>query len=435
MHPTPKSHDGLTGWQQAAYAPEYASRFPLTFFAADKSIVSQGAAQGAATDMVHQIPGIAGAFQLQAHEILIPAHPLQAQMLRLDPAVQALLASGKLRDLGAAGGNFAATSSVGTVYAPDCPWKLKYSIPMRLTNSLRVTLRSELDVGVSMARLLRRLDAAKLSPCFCIIDDPAYLTLDMPGRRESGFEVIFRDKPFMGAADKGVYNLAALTAGPLPGRSVLLITLIKRLAAARGQSCAETARLWFEAYLDCMLDPMLQLYDRHGIALEAHQQNSLLDLSTGLPSYAYFRDNQGYFITRDAFPSLSALEPSLAGQPALVCPRGHINERLAYYLVVNQISAVIHRLGCDELTQETALLLQLHRRLTAAASRFTGAAAEFARYLLTAPSLAAKANLLTRVHNIDELEAAAQEGMFLQMRNPIAAAQPQPAPELADVPA
>ncbi|WP_260008822.1 ferric iron reductase [Leisingera sp. M527] len=167
----------------------------------------------------------------------------------------------------------------------------------------------------------------------------------------------------------------------------------------------------------------------------AFQQNSLLDLSTGLPSYAYFRDNQGYFITRDALPSLSALEPSLAGQPALVCPRGHINERLAYYLVVNQIFAVIHRLGCDGLTQETALLLQLHRRLTAAASRITGAAAEFARYLLTAPSLAAKANLLTRVHNIDALEAAAQEGMFLQMRNPIAAAQPQPAPELADVPA
>ncbi len=435
LHPTPKSRDGLTDWQQAAYAPEYAGRFPLTFFAADKSIVSQSAAYGTAADMVHQIPGIAGAFQLQTHEALIPAHPLQAQMLRLDPAVQALLASGKLRDLGAAGGDFAATSSVRTVYAPDCPWMLKFSIPVRLTNSLRVTLRNELDVGVSMARLLRRLEFSKISPRFRIIDDPAYLTVNLPGRRESGFEVIFRNNPFMGAAGKGIYNLAALSADPLPGRSALLSTLINRLAAARGQSPSETARLWFEAYLDCMLDPVLDLYDRHGIALEAHQQNCLLDLSTGLPSRGYYRDNQGYFIACDAFPRLNALEPSLAGQPALVYPRGHINQRLAYYLVVNQIFAVIRRLGCDGLASEPALLLQLRRRLIAAASRLTGAAAEFACYLLTAPSLAAKANLLTRVHNVDELETAAQEGMFLQMKNPIAAAQPQPLQERADVPA
>ncbi|WP_275423047.1 IucA/IucC family protein [Leisingera sp. MMG026] len=232
-------------------------------------------------------------------------------MLRLDPAVQALLASGKLRDLGAAGGDFYATSSVRTAYAPDCPWMLNFSIPVRLTNSLRGTLRSELEVGVSMARLLHRLEFTKLSPRFRIIDDPAYLTLDLPGRRESGFEVIFRQNPFTGTQGKGIFNLAALTAGPLPGRSAFLTTPIKRLAAARGQSCAETARLWFEANLDCMLDPVLDLYDRYGIALEAHQQNSLLDLSTGLPSCAYYRDNQGYYITQDAFPRLSALEPSL----------------------------------------------------------------------------------------------------------------------------
>jgi len=435
LHPTPKSRDGLTDWQQAAYAPEYGGWFQLTFFAADKSIVSQGAAQGSAADMAGQIPGAAGAFQLNPGEILIPAHPLQAQALRLDPAVQALLASGRLRDLGAAGCEFSATSSVRTLFSPDCPWMLKFSIPVRLTNSLRVTLRNELDVGVSMARLLDKLEFGKNNLRFQIIGDPAYLTLDMPDRSESGFEVIFRQNPFTIRQGKGIYNLAALTADPLPGRSALLTSIIKRLAASHGKTPAATARLWFEAYLDCMLDPVLELYDRHGIALEVHQQNSLLDLSTGLPSRGYYRDNQGYFITDASFPRLSALEPSLAGQPALVYPRAHINERLAYYLVVNQLFAVIRRLGCDGLVEEPALLLQLRRRLSAAASRFTGAAAGFAEYLLTAPALAAKANLLTRVHNVDELETAAQEGLFLQVKNPIAAAQPQPAPELADVPA
>ncbi|WP_217492098.1 ferric iron reductase, partial [Leisingera sp. JC1] len=183
------------------------------------------------------------------------------------------------------------------------------------------------------------------------------------------------------------------------------------------------------------LDPVLDLYDRHGIALEAHQQNSLLDLSTGLPTRGYYRDNQGYFIAEDALPRLSALEPSLADQPALVYPRAHINERMAYYLVVNQTFAVIRRLGCDGLVPEPALLLQLRQRLTSAASRLSGAGAEFARYLLTAPALSAKANLLTRARNVDELETQAQEGLFLQMPNPIAAVQPQQVQERTDVPA
>ncbi|KIC20039.1 siderophore biosynthesis protein [Leisingera sp. ANG-Vp] len=433
LHPTPKSRDGLTGWQQMAYAPEFAGRFRLTFFAADKSILSQGSAQEPAADLVSQIPGVAGAFQLQPDEVLIPAHPLQAQALRLDPAVQALLASGRLRDLGEAGGGFSATSSVRTLYSPDCPWMLKFSIPVRLTNSLRVTLRDELAVGVSMARLLRKLDIANLSPRFRIINDPAYLTVDLPDRRESGFEVIFRENPFTAQQGKGVYNLAALTADPRPGRTALLTSIIRQLAALHGKSHTAMARAWFDAYLDCMLDPVLQLYDRHGIGLEAHQQNSLLDLSTGLPSRAYYRDNQGYFITREAFPHLSALEPSLKGQPALVYPAEHINERLAYYLIVNQLFAVVRRLGRDGMAGETELLLRLRQRLSDAASRFSGAAAGFAEYLLTAPTLATKANLLTRVHNVDELETATQEGIFLQMRNPIAAVRPQSARELADV--
>ncbi|NVK14696.1 MAG: siderophore biosynthesis protein [Rhodobacteraceae bacterium] len=433
LHPTPKSRDGLTNWQQTAYAPEYAGEFRLTFFAADKTLVTEGSAHQTPADMLRQIPGLDGAFRLRPDEVLIPAHPLQAQMLRLDPEVQALLATGRLRDLGEAGCAFTATSSLRTLYAANCPWMLKFSVPVRLTNSLRVTKHNELETGALMARLLNHLDAG--GPRFRILNDPAYLTLTLPGRRESGFEVIFRDNPFMGAAGNGIYNLAALTADPLPGRTALLTSLIQRLAAERGEAPAETARLWFDAYLTCMLDPVLDLYDRHGIALEAHQQNSLLDLSTGLPSRGFYRDNQGYFIAEDALPRLSALEPSLEQQPALVYPRAHINERMAYYLVINQIFAVIRRLGCDGLAPEPDLLLQLRRRLTTAASRLSGAGADFARYLLTAPALSAKANLLTRARNVDELETQAQEGLFLQMPNPIAAVQPQHVQERNDVPA
>ncbi|KIC23527.1 IucA/IucC family protein, partial [Leisingera sp. ANG-M6] len=195
------------------------------FFAADKTLVTEGSAHQPAADMLRQIPGLDGAFRLRPDEVLIPAHPLQAQMLRLDPAVQALLATGRLRDLGEAGSPFAATSSLRTLYAANCPWMLKFSVPVRLTNSLRVTKHNELETGVCMARLLNHLDADSLHPRFCILNDPAYLTLTLPGRSESGFEVIFRENPFVETDGTGIYNLAALTADPLPGRTALLTSL------------------------------------------------------------------------------------------------------------------------------------------------------------------------------------------------------------------
>ncbi|MFV1441517.1 MULTISPECIES: IucA/IucC family protein [unclassified Phaeobacter] len=425
LHPTPKSRDGLTDWQQRTYAPEYAGEFQLHLFAARTEITRQDSAAAPLSQILRDIGGLTDGLCLHPGEQLIPAHPLQAQALLLDPAVQALLASGQLRDLGHAGPAFTPTSSLRTVFAAECPWMLKFSVPVRLTNSLRVTLASELQQGVAMARLLRRLNIATSLPKFQIIDDPAYLTLTLPERRESGFEVIFRKNPFAGEAGAGIFPLAALTADPRPGCASLLATQIADLAARQRSTRRQAATRWFGAYLDCMLTPVLTLYDRHGIALEAHQQNALLDLSEGLPRQGFYRDNQGYFITDDAFAPLRQIEPSLADVPALVFSRTHINARLTYYLVVNQIFAVIWRMGCDGLLSEDALLQQLRDELHRLRPRFTGPARALVEQLLYAPRLATKANLLTRLHDLDELQTDTQEGLFVDIPNPIAAPQRQ----------
>ncbi|AUQ64765.1 IucA/IucC family protein [Phaeobacter inhibens] len=436
LHPTPKSRDGMTDWQQVAYAPEYAGEFQLHLFAAQADITRQDSAVAPVCEILTEIPGLIDDLldgrSLRPGEQLIPAHPLQAQALLLTPAVQALLASGQLRNLGPAGPRFTASSSLRTVFAAECPWMLKFSVPVRLTNSLRVTLTSELQQGVAMARLLRRLNITDSLPQFQIIDDPAYLTVTDPKGGESGFEVIFRRNPFQGAAGDGIFTLAALTADPHPGRASLLATQISDLATRSRTPRRQTAARWFGAYLDCMLTPVLTLYDRHGIALEAHQQNALLDLSEGLPRQGFYRDNQGYFITEDAFAQLRGMEPSLADVPALVFSRNHINARLTYYLVVNQIFAVIWRMGCDGLAPEQALLHQLRDHLQQMMPQLTGAARALVSDLLQAPRLATKANLLTRLHDLDELQTDTQEGLFLDMPNPLAALRTQTTEAVAD---
>jgi siderophore synthetase component len=421
LHPTPKSRDGMADWHLNTYAPEFGGAFQLAFFAAHKSIVRSGSAGVAVDKLLHDLPDMRRDIALGDDECLVPTHPLQADALLLDDDIKALFQSGKLRFLGQMGGKFAATSSVRTLYSADSPWMLKFSIPVRLTNSLRVTKNSELEVGVAMARLLKELSFNRDTPQFQIINDPAYLTIDIPGRTESGFELVVRENPFAHGHDQGVFNIAALTADPMPWETSLLARTVIKAARAKSVAVPDMAQTWFASYLACCFDPLMDLYDTQGIALEAHQQNALVRLEGGLPTVGYFRDNQSYLVTHQALPRLARIVPELSDFAVLAYDVLHINTRLAYYLILNQIFAVLWRLGKDGLVHEQILLEQMVVHLQQLRTELSGPAAEFITYLLTSPTLETKANLLTRVQNIDELEQKEQEGLFVEMANPIAA--------------
>ncbi|MDA6151299.1 hypothetical protein OSK18_27835, partial [Escherichia coli] len=41
LHPTPKSRQGMTGWQQPSYAPELKGQFQLHYFQFDREMVKE----------------------------------------------------------------------------------------------------------------------------------------------------------------------------------------------------------------------------------------------------------------------------------------------------------------------------------------------------------------------------------------------------------
>ncbi|GLK80322.1 IucA/IucC family protein [Methylopila turkensis] len=420
LHPTPKSLQGMASWQRPAYAPEHQGSFRLAFFAAKSSIVRHDGAGAVAPDIARALLAAGpDAPALADDEIAAPMHPLQAEALLLDPQVLALEEAGLLRRLGPAGPAFAATSSVRTVYSPGEPWMLKFSLPVRITNSVRVNRRHELAAGVAMARLFQRSGWLRTRPRFRIIQDPAWMTLDLPGRSESGFEVIFRQNPFMAGRDRGVATIAALTAAPLPGERSRLETLVRRVAADRRLRPAQAASVWFEAYLDCALEPPIELYDALGVALEAHQQNVVLDVSQGLPTVCHYRDSQGFYLSEAYRASLDRVAPEAAHISGLYYDDAEIQRRFGYYLIVNQVFSVISRMGHDGLAREDDLLEALGRRLDELSRRLTGAGRAFALDALERPTITSKANLVTRLLDIDELETRDEQAVYAHMPNPL----------------
>jgi siderophore synthetase component len=422
LHPTPKSRQGMTYWQQESYAPELRGQFRLHYFAAKRKHVRHASARPLpAHEIVQSLTNPGAGITLGSDEHLLPMHPLQAEALLLDPDIQAMQHKGILRHLGAAGPLFTATSSVRTVYSAAEDWMLKFSLPVRITNSVRLNRRQELEAGVAMAKLIDRVGFAEKSANFRIIQDPAYITLDMLGRQESGFEVILRENPFVGAKGQGVVTVAALTADPLPGEPSRLERLIRNLAARDGENLTEVCLIWFQHYLACAVEPLVQLYDDYGVALEAHQQNSLLDIGAGYPSVSYYRDNQGFYLSERYRSLLSGHVPETETIASLYFVESEIRDRFAYYLIVNQVFSIISRMGHDGLCDEGLLLRMLRTHLERYALRMTGAGRDFARHILDLPAISSKANLTTRLFDVDELQSDHAPTLYRPVPNPLRA--------------
>jgi siderophore synthetase component len=420
MHPTPKSLTGMSDWQSAVYAPEDGGRFALSYFAAPRDMVRACSVAGDLNAIVGAMAGdLLDAGALGEGEMLLPMHPLQAEALLLQPRIKALIEAGLLRPLGSGGVLFTATSSVRTVASDDCDWMLKFSLPVKITNSLRLNRAHELEAGVVMARLVELLDLETRLPKLGFLRDPAYLTLDLPGATESGFEVILRENPYRGANGEGVVSIAALTAPALPGQCQRLAALIERLANEAGLAKTEAAHQWFDRYLDCAVTALVRLYDKTGIALEAHQQNMLVDVSQGWPSKVVYRDSQGFYLSERHRPALTSALPDLAEVSDLFYPDAEIRRRFGYYLVVNQVFAVIHRMGAEGLADEACLLARLRGHLTALTKTLRGSGLDFVRHLLDDRTIITKANLGVRIAGIDELEGGAGASLYREMPNPL----------------
>ncbi|CAN0580359.1 unnamed protein product, partial [Ectocarpus sp. 12 AP-2014] len=153
--------------------------------------------------------------------------------------------------------------------------------------------------------------------------------------------------------------------------------------------------------------------------LEAHQQNSLLDLSSGYPSRYYYRDNQGYYLSESRREELQALCPELAQTPELFYRDAMIRDRFCYYLVVNQLFSVIARFGEDGLLAESQLLDLLRHALKTWLTHFQGPARPLVAMLLSDARLPYKGNLLTRVHDVDELNAELEMAVYTSIPNPL----------------
>ncbi|MCX5061841.1 iron transporter [Streptomyces sp. NBC_01396] len=458
LHPTPKSREGLSEAEACLYSPELRGSFPLNWLAVAPSLL---ATDSSWTERGRRVPAPQLMARLAETEparpdgyALLPVHPWQLRDACQRPETAALFDAGLLRDLGTHGSPWHPTSSVRTVYRSGSPAMLKLSLGLRITNSRRENLRKELHRGVEVHCLLRSGLSEQwraAHPGFDIVRDPAWLAVDTPeGNPVSGLDVMIRHNPFSPSDD--VSCVAGLVsprpqahaqkqahaqaqtgsstpAGmarhhpksasqPLCSRLAMVVT---RLAGRTGRPREAVAAEWFLRYLQQVVRPVLWLDAEAGIALEAHQQNTLVLLDAdGWPAGGRYRDNQGYYFRESRRAELSERLPSIGERSDTFVSDEVTDERFAYYLAINNVLGLIGAFGSQRLADERLLLAAFRRFLSDIASGPARLHTSLPAHLLDSPVLRCKANLLTRLHGLDELVGPVDtQSVYVTIANPL----------------
>lgn len=367
FHPTPKSIDGF-GDDLPRFAPELGADFRLHWLAVRANALRER----------RVAPGLWSPPEVERHVPTgyapLPMHPWQAAYLMRQPRMAELVADGTVITLGERGGSVYPTSSVRTVCDPAFPTSWKLPLHARITNFVRTNpvehVRRATDASALLARLRRQWRYER----FGVLLETGYRSIHpslVGDDLAADTAVVFRQQPFT----DGRYT-PRVVAGLLEERDDGVPAAIEDVRRSGGSSSE-----WLRRYLRVSLLPLLDIFEREGVSFEAHVQNSLLHTDGGWPDSFWVRDMEGTSVSRARCSEVNAGSPlSYTDAEAWL--------RLRYHAVTNHLGHVIAVLGRHG---------DGERPLWAAARellRSDGGA--LGRELITAPTLPAKANLLSR---------------------------------------
>jgi siderophore synthetase component len=397
FHPSPKSAEGWLSQHSQQYAPELGASFRLHYFALACHLVHDEKVAGLWLDDIipHTIHMEVAAEQHQY--CLFPCHPWQATFLLEQAAIQTLCARNELVYCGPLQQEVYPTSSVRTVCDPTHHTIYKLPLHVRITNFVRTNPLEQLERSLAASKLLRAVQRTWPYADFHVILERGYRRPHLPWMATEeqallieNLAVLFRQQ--LGGLVNGATTggallvLASLLEPGVNGQEPVLLRAIRSLG--KGQVTAGLLESWLRRYLDISLLPLLRLFSDYAISLEAHVQNTLVQLDGGWPGRMYVRDMEGVSVSRERLQCRDLLRPD---SPVLLDDQ-EAWQRLQYYFFTNHLSHLLHTLAYYGQHDERALWSVVRQHLEREMKLHES---PYVEDLLTKPTLPAKAHLVS----------------------------------------
>ncbi|WP_413568069.1 IucA/IucC family protein [Bdellovibrio sp. HCB117] len=425
FHPYPKMREGFDDKDFEIYSPEMAGHFGLHWFFAKPEILHlQKAASFATEEWTKVLFNSDVKESIPEGMIPFPVHPWQAQHLLKNQDVQSYLKSGALVDASLTTPNtWYPTSSLRSVYSQQSPYMLKFSLTLRLTNSIRHLTDVEVVRGLQVYDVMNTETGQqfrKEHPQFEIIFEPAFAALkNTDGGIISESIVVCRENPFQKeeAFQENIVVSTLAQDNPLGGET-LIWQKVEKYAALAKTSLAEASEKWFEQYLKVALKPFVFAQSQYGVLLGAHQQNMILQIKDGLPVKAYFRDCQGTGYSEHGYQLFHQDVASLTRENGNVLDnKGNI--LFAYYLLVNSTWNVMAALSHQKGVSEERLLEMLNEFMTSM-NKASLPDSSFLDYVLKEARIYQKGNFICSLQNLNENTVANPLAIYNLIDNPLA---------------
>ncbi|GJF44506.1 IucA/IucC family protein [Staphylococcus argenteus] len=403
FHPTPKSASGFSEADLERYAPECHTSFQLHYIAVHQDIILSRYVENMENQVatvLHQLAGL-DMSELPKDFILLPIHPYQIGVLRQHPQFIQYSDQGLIKDLGVSGDIVYPTSSVRTVFSKALNIYLKLPIHVKITNFIRTNDLEQIERTIDAAQVIASIKDDVETPHFKLMFEEGYRAL-LPNPLGQSVEpemdlltnsaMIVREGIPNYHSEKDIHVLASLFE-TMPDAPTSKLSLVIEESGLISEA-------WLECYLDRTLLPILTLFSNTGISLEAHVQNTLIELNDGIPEVCYVRDLEGICLSTTIAMEKQLIPNVVSTSSPVVYAHDEAWHRLKYYVVVNHLGHLVSTIGKatqneDELWQMVARRLMDWKEEYADNAVFV----ECVEDLCQSPTIAAKANLMSKLND------------------------------------
>jgi 2-[(L-alanin-3-ylcarbamoyl)methyl]-3-(2-aminoethylcarbamoyl)-2-hydroxypropanoate synthase len=416
-HPAYKSRIGFDLEDNLAWGPEFAGAIHPLWLAAHRDVTTVTVSAGlretaflrgqlgpATIEEFHQRIRRAGADPV--HYTLVPVHPWQWRE-RISHAFAALLRHRELIVLGCDPHVHLAQQSIRTLACRDDPGRAYLKLSLSIVNTSTSRVLAPYTVGnaprisdwlrevlAGDAYLREELRLILLGEVMGVAVDPVPVSDLVRADTYGALACIWRESlhPHLALGEQAV-PFTGLTARELDG-TPLVDPWVRALGVRR----------WVQELVAVTVLPLVHLLQRHGIALEAHAQNTILVHVAGRPRRLAVRDfHDGVRFSRSALADPGRC-PELAGTPAHHTNRNSFVETDDLDLVTDFLLDALCFINLGELAMlladaysfgEQEFWAVARRAIQTYQQRFPELAGRFARFDVCKPSIAVE-KLTTR---------------------------------------
>ncbi len=420
FHPYPKMREGFEDSDYEKYSPEMGAHFQLHWLAVESNSLTAYFADSFENYAWSESLALAEGLRVPTGWNAFPMHPWQYKTLQSKGTLKDFFETHKVQELGLGKLNWYPTSSLRSIYSPDADFMLKFSLSLKLTNSIRHLTDVEVVRGMQVFDVMNSPEGLKFQEKhknFKVISEPSFLGLQKsPENKLNETLVVARENPFNNNTTNDIVVSTLAQDHPLFEEN-LIVKNIKSLAANESIDLKVASLKWFQEYLNCCVFPLVDGQANFGFLLGAHQQNLIIGLKNNLPTIGYFRDCQGTGYSELGFDLYSKYVPTLVRSNGnILDEKGNI--LFGYYLMINSTFNVIAAISDTGAVSEQELTQALQQRLIEYKNT-NPKDISFLKYILESKEIYHKGNFYCSIENINENTTQNPLAIYNLIPNPL----------------